>query len=335
MLNILIDGRALADPMAGGVPRVAKEWILDYKRNNPDNKYFCVTTGLKPSSIVDDFCQKNGFEYLHIRIPNKLWTLFSALGLVSLDTSYKLKVTRVDLVLLPNLGFVGHLKTPYEVLMHDLGFVIEPKWFTLKSRLWHKLIRVNALLARAQKIYAVSQQTAHDITRIYQIPDTKIQVFKFNPVILSAEPSKPSWIDGQKSYVLILGGADPRKNAKTALTAVTQYNLAHPNQCLIPIVLGAKQGQCKNCISPGNISDAELAYLYQNVKALLYPSWYEGFGLPLHEAHHFNTPCISSTAGALPETAPLNTIFCHPAKIHEWISALEELMRPNRVRALD
>ena len=70
-------------------------------------------------------------------------------------------------------------------------------------------------------------------------------------------------------------------------------------------------------------SDSELAALYSNASAFLYPSWYEGYGLPLHEAAAFGTPRIASTAGALPETAPPGTLFADPAKPHHWAEALK------------
>ena len=64
----------------------------------------------------------------------------------------------------------------------------------------------------------------------------------------------------------------------------------------------------------------------QHAAAFLYPSWYEGFGLPLHEAARFGTPCISSTVGALPETAPHNTLFAPPSKPHLWTVALKMIL---------
>jgi glycosyltransferase involved in cell wall biosynthesis len=71
----------------------------------------------------------------------------------------------------------------------------------------------------------------------------------------------------------------------------------------------------------------------KHASVFLYPSWYEGFGLPLHEAARFGTPCIASTAGALPETAPEGTHFAPPGKPHLWKKALEMVLTaPERYR---
>ncbi|MFA6430023.1 MAG: glycosyltransferase, partial [Patescibacteria group bacterium] len=80
-------------------------------------------------------------------------------------------------------------------------------------------------------------------------------------------------------------------------------------------------------------NDRALAALYKNAAAFLYPSWYEGFGLPLHEAAQFHTPCLASTASALPETAPKGTQFAPPAKPHLWAAAIKEILKePTRFR---
>jgi glycosyltransferase involved in cell wall biosynthesis len=76
----------------------------------------------------------------------------------------------------------------------------------------------------------------------------------------------------------------------------------------------------------GHPNDEALAALMKNASVFLYPSWYEGFGLPLHEAARFGTPCIASTSGALPETAPQGTLFAPPTKPHLWVVAIQRVL---------
>jgi glycosyltransferase involved in cell wall biosynthesis len=71
---------------------------------------------------------------------------------------------------------------------------------------------------------------------------------------------------------------------------------------------------------------ALLSTLMKNASALLYPSWYEGYGLPLHEAAAHGTPIIASTSGALPETAPPGTHFVPPFKPHLWTQAMQSVL---------
>jgi len=353
MARILIDARSLADATGGGIPRVARIWIKqqttetnDVKRitNNDDplgqktwdagratpDEFACVTTGMKPSAIVKDFCEQNNLKYLHLRIPNKLWTLGCLLGIASLTRSAERRIGKIDKVLLPNLGFTGKLYRPYDLLLHDLSFLLEPRWFSWKRRLWHKLMPVKRLIRQADHLDCVSERTRRDAIRLCGADANRTSRFVFDPTLPETEAQRPAWLSPNVNrFILMLGGSDARKNTGTALAAISAYNFTNPEKYLVPVVLGAKKcpthGQTSlPCIVNKNtVTDNELAYLYKHAAALLYPSWYEGFGLPLHEARAFGTPCVASTAGALPETAPPDTLFCNPAKPHEWLAAIE------------
>ncbi len=333
MPRILIDARALADSTSGGVNRVAKLWILDQIKNTNPKDCHCVTTGSKPSVEVADFCAKNNLNYLHIKIPNKLWTLLCYFNFTSLILIAEKKLkSPIDLLLLPNLAYTGALYRPYRILVHDLSFIIEPHWFNLRRRLWHKFVNAQERIKNADQIHCVSNQTKSDTIKLLNIPNNQCKLFKFDPKIEvrgSKFEVRPKWFPKSTTrFALLLGGSDPRKNIKTALKAVSLYNIQNPQNHLVPVVLNGKVKYALNELNisriqaPGFISDAELIWLYQNSTVLLYPSWYEGFGLPLHEASQFNTPIIASSAGALSETAPPNTTLCHPAKINEWVGAL-------------
>jgi glycosyltransferase involved in cell wall biosynthesis len=334
MPRILIDARALADSKSGGVSRVAKLWILDQIKDTDPKNCYCVTTGSKSSVEVADFCVENDLNYLHLKLPNKLWTLLCYFNFTSLIYSAEKKLkSPIDLLLLPNLAYTGALYRPYNILVHDLSFIIEPHWFNLRRRLWHKFVKADQRIKNADQIHCVSNQTKSDTIKLLNVNDSncKIFIFDFKFQIPSSKfHGRPKWLPKSATRIaLMLGGSDPRKNIKTALKAISFYNIQNPQKHLVPVVIEGKVKYSLNELhiahiqAPYFISDAELVWLYQNSSVLLYPSWYEGFGLPLHEAHQFNLPIISSTGGALSETAPHGTILCNPAKIHEWIGALK------------
>lgn len=331
-MRICIDARAIADPKTG-VSRVARAWIRSALQNRQlTDEIFCITTGSHPSPIVQQFCNTVNCLYIHLPIPNKTWTTGCILKTYALDRTLEDHGLKPDRILLPNLGFCGPLETPYYLLLHDLSFLLDPRWFRFKSRIWHTLLPVSQLIRNAERIDCVSKQTRRDVQTIFQIPPEKTRLFSFSPNLLSAPPQTPSWLPSGRRFALLLGGSDPRKNIRTALTAIAHYNRIHPLEYLMPVVLGGSvrfafnQQSVPFLQAPSNVSDTEIAYLYKHASVLLYPSWYEGFGLPLHEAAVFQTPLICSIAGALPETAPPGTIFCHPAKPHEWVMGLECLV---------
>ncbi len=338
MPRILIDARAIADSKCGGINRVAKLWILDQTKNFSPSDCTCVTTGLKPSTEVKRFCDENNFNYLHLKVPNKLWTLFCHLNIFSLILSAEKKLkTPIDLFLLPNIAYTGALYRPYHVLVHDLSFIIEPKWFNLRRRLWHKYVNANRRIKNADQIHCVSHQTKSDVVKLLEVDENKCKIFEFEPKLEATwderrgtSDVKPDWLPATASRIaLMLGGSDPRKNIKIALKAIAEFNIKKPQNYLTPVILGSKvkfyfgEHNISYIQAPGFVSDEELIWLYQNSSVLLYPSWYEGFGLPLHEAHQFNIPIIASTGGALSETAPTNTILCNPGKVSEWVGGLQ------------
>jgi glycosyltransferase involved in cell wall biosynthesis len=74
-----------------------------------------------------------------------------------------------------------------------------------------------------------------------------------------------------------------------------------------------------------------LATLYQSAAVFVYPTWSEGYGIPLHEAARFETPCIASSGSALEETAPQGTLFIPPEKPHLLLEALRiQLTTPQK-----
>lgn len=323
-MRLLVDARPLADPGQGGVSRVARALIEAYADRFPEDELVLATTGSKnaPHALP----QRKNCRHIHLAVPNKLWSLLSFLRMTSLDREIEKRAGAIDAVFLPNLGFAGTIARPYVLLLHDLSFLIEPRWFSRKMRWWHRAVRAEEMIKHASHLLAVSETTKKDAMRLLGISSEKISVIPVGATLAVALPGQSDGSDrvGARPtptrYILVLGSNDPRKNAATAIDAVCELKKETAFSDLETVVLGG----------PHRPSDQELASLYKNAAALLYPSWYEGYGLPLHEAAAFGTPCIASTAGALPETAPAGTVFADPAKPHQWVEALRQVLtRPS------
>ncbi len=321
-MRYLVDARPLMDPTSGGVARVARGIIDALIATSPNDEIVLVTTG-REMPQPDTFPTSPTVRHVHLHIPNKLWSLSCLLRLASLEHEIKKRVGKIDAAFLPNLGFVGSrsphnsaLTTPpYVLLLHDLSFLIEPRWFSRKQRLWHRAVGATSLIQNATHLLAVSETTKRDAMRLLDIPGDRITVIPLGPTMNSSVgPIHELALQGDRRYLLALGWNDPRKNARTAVRAhdILKHDPAFADLDLI--IVG------RDRIRP---TDEELATLYSHASAFLYPSWYEGYGLPLHEAAAYGTPCIASTAGALPETAPPGTIFADPAKPHHWAEAIK------------
>ncbi|MCC7522571.1 glycosyltransferase family 4 protein [Candidatus Uhrbacteria bacterium] len=303
-MNILVDGRPLQDRRSGGVRRLAEGLLPALKQASPDLNWIVGTTGTHRYSGSD----------IHVPMPNKILSALFALRLSSLDMHFD--QAKADAMLFFNLGFSGPISIPYALIVHDLSFLIEPKWFRPRARIWHKLVSPKRMIKHARRIFAVSDNTKQDLIRLLQVDEQSIDTIPLG--IDTLPPANPPANPPQGKFIIVIGDGDPRKNTSVALEAARQNG--------IQAILTGKSG--KNVTA-----DAELAWLYEHASAFLYPSWYEGFGIPLHEAAHYGTPIIASTAAPLPITAPTGTIFAAPEKPHHWVKALKDILeKPDAYR---
>ncbi len=338
-MRLLIDVRALTDRRQGGVARVALELIKSYAAKYPDDELICLTTGQNKPNLPTELTEFKNIKHAHIRIFNKLWGLLSWLNLVSLIKKAEERIGKIDHSFFPNLGFMGSCRNKnYILLLHDLSFLIEPRWFSWKERAWHRLIRAHDLIRKAKHLLAVSETTKQDAVRLLGISPEQITVIPIGSTsvaeTVSTDERTPYQGHGHRAvtdnrYALSIGAGDPRKNSATAIKAVSLLRRESGFEDLKMVLIGRPYAVRSTQYDVDWLhhvfypTDAELAELYAHASAFLYPSWYEGYGLPLHEAASFGTPCIASTSGALPETAPAGTIFANPAKPHHWVEALK------------
>ena len=290
-MKVLVDGRPLLRPWMGGVPRLASGLMPALVEALKPNETVIATTGLK-----------NG-------LPNKLVATLTFFGLSSYDRLFAKE--KADVLFLPNLEFVGKPKIPYALLVHDLSFLIEPRWFGWKSRIWHLLVKPRMLIKNAAHLFAVSETTKRDLVNLLGIDAARITVI---PIGLDREEPFPTKREGR--YILALGGT--RKNVECLIAAHSELSKQEKYKDVKLLMTGTSE--LKRPTYP------ELFALMRDAAVFCYPSWYEGFGLPLHEAARFGTPCIASTSGSLPEIAPPETLFAPPSKPQFWIEAICQVL---------
>jgi glycosyltransferase involved in cell wall biosynthesis len=204
-------------------------------------------------------------------------------------------------------------------IIHDLTPVLFPKFHIPKSVLVHRLF-LKSIIKNADLIITPSQNTKNDILN-YCSTKAEIAVIPegVNHLKLSQEPRKTLAKFGiKKPFLLFLGTIEPRKNLNVLIQAFTElkkeHNISH--QLILAGGLGWKVEKTleeakkhKDIILTDFISEDEKSALYQECDIFVYPSLYEGFGLPPLEAMSFGKPTIISTGGALkeiPESAALH-----------------------------
>jgi glycosyltransferase involved in cell wall biosynthesis len=203
--------------------------------------------------------------------------------------------------------------------IHDLSFEIVPQFAHPKLRSYLSRA-VPATLKRAAHVIAVSETTKRDIIDRYDVRPEKITVIHHGASAFDNARGAALAVAAtvqfglRPPYFLSVGTVEPRKNHFTLLKAFRRVRESHP-EC--SLVIAGRAGwladdilreieramRDSRVIHLQGVSDAALRGLYAGSVALVYPSWYEGFGLPVLEAMSAGVPVISSDAPALVEVA--------------------------------
>ncbi|NND35180.1 MAG: glycosyltransferase family 4 protein [Saprospiraceae bacterium] len=218
---------------------------------------------------------------------------------------------------------IQRLQTKSIVTIHDVIFKIEPHLYRKADRIIYDLKWRHSCKV-ADLIVTVSDHTRNDLCNLFKVDAKKIQVLP-PPVAQKVFPG--NLIDIQKKYALpvqfylSVGSLTARKNVKSILKAMC---LLAPRDRIPLVIVGSgqqakdlKKFAIENKLEKlvhfvGQIESDELGAFYQLSFALIYPSYYEGFGIPVVESLQNKRPVITSNTSSLPEAAGPGAIFIDP-----------------------
>jgi glycosyltransferase involved in cell wall biosynthesis len=185
---------------------------------------------------------------------------------------------------------------PTVVTVHDLAVLRHPEAFPRWTRCYVPLA-IPRVLRAARRVIAVSDFTASELERTLGLPRDRISVVP-NAVDDAFGPEGPA---AEGDYVLAVGTLEPRKNLARAIEASARVGVELR-------VVGARgwggvDPHGAHVLWLGRVGDAELARQYRGARCLVYPSLYEGFGIPVLEAMACGTPVVTSDRGGTAEVA--------------------------------
>lgn len=233
---------------------------------------------------------------------------------------------------------------PQLVTLHDLAFEHRPQ--DLPKALAEHYRRRSPLLARrAAAVLTVSEDCKHDLIVRYSLSPERVHVLPpaLPDAFYAAHPAEVL-LAARRPYFLMLGALHPRKNPEMALKAFARYResggkaelvfAGQPFRFYAPEferLLSAHRHRSSIRVL-GWVGEAEKLGWLKGARALLFPSWFEGFGLPILEAFAMGTPVVASDRTSLPEVGGDAGLYADPTDVDGWAEhmLLLEQSRPEQ-----
>ncbi|MBO0863323.1 MAG: glycosyltransferase family 4 protein, partial [Chloracidobacterium sp.] len=244
-------------------------------------------------------------------------------------------------------------RTPLVVTIHDLAFERMPETFTRRGSFQLKLT-VRRTAKRAARIATVSEYSRQDLLNIYKLSPEKVAV-TYNGVgtSFSPQPSVPEEAEEirrrfgvSRDFLLAVGSLQPRKNMVRLIRAYAKLRNEREDFSPQLVIVGRKlwltseifdevkrQRWADDVILTGYVDDRDLPALYRAARAFVYPSLFEGFGLPPLEAMACGTPVVTSDVSSLPEVAGEAALLIDPNDEQALANALLEIVNDEGLRA--
>jgi len=345
-MKIGVDIRCLSEGRRTGVEEYSINFLDKIFKGDTTNNYILFLNSWKKSKIDLSWIKKyKNVTVKRFYFPNKILNLF--LWYFNWPKIDKL-LGGVNLFFMPNLNFIALSNEAKLILtIHDLSFEYFPESFSSKRRLWHVFINPKKLIAQASKILAVSRSTKEDLLSFYKIDPNKIEVI-YNGIsdeLGRIDRNNPRLLEVKEKYklpfkfILFLGTFEPRKNIIGIVKAYEILREEKNNELdryklIIAGSEGWKSKEIKENIMNSRYSDDILwikfienedkVYVYNLSSIFVYPSFFEGFGIPPLEAMKCGIPVIASNNSSLVEIIGEGGIIIDATRPDELALALRE-----------
>jgi glycosyltransferase involved in cell wall biosynthesis len=228
-------------------------------------------------------------------------------------------------------GFCSlNTKIPQVLAVHDLAFRHYPEFIAWHHRRYYQWF-TNRFLQKAQSIVTVSAFSKKDLIKQYRVPAEKIEVIYnaakeiFQPLSWNEKQQVKDGFSDGREYFLFTGGVHPRKNLMALLKAFSLFKKwQHSNMKLL--VAGRLAWDYEDILEKlktykyrddvvmlGYLPDEQLAKVTAAAYAMVYPSYFEGFGLPIIEAMQSEVPVITSNTSSMPEIGGEAALYADPS----------------------
>ena len=307
----------------------------------PENEYVLYAPQKRNNKRLDILTEK--YPQLHLSYPAaSFWRKFSSLWRI-FGITHQLEKENASIFhgLSNELPLNIHKSDIKSVVtIADLIFLRYPQYYHFIDRKIYTY-KFRKACENADKIIAISECTKRDIIQYFHIPTDKIEV-----VYQGCDPVFEHPIDNKKKeevcakyqlparYILNVGSIEERKNALLIVQALAQLP-----QDIHLIIVGRRTTYTKKIEHfinehsltsrvhiMHNIPFGDLPAIYQSAEIFVYPSYFEGFGIPIIEALHSGVPVVAATGSCLEEAGGPDSIYVNPNNVDETIQVLKEIL---------
>ncbi|KPK99588.1 MAG: hypothetical protein AMJ91_07240 [candidate division Zixibacteria bacterium SM23_73_3] len=342
-MRIGIDARSVLKQRSG-VGNYTFNLIQHLSRLDQKNRYVLFYSHhLDVKSAIPKIENPN-FESKFFRFPNKLLNLlWGTVRVPKIDWF----VGDVDIYHSPNYCLNILARGKSLMTIHDLNFLAY-KQFTIASGRWHYAFKIKNYAQKVDAVIADSESTRNEIMKYLKIPEEKIHVIYLG--CSQAYRPLPETVMMQKirakykikgDFILYVGTLEPRKNLKGLIQA---YDQSRAKEDFLLVLAGGKGWKYKHIfdlvkqlkleervIFCGYVPDSDLPALYNGASLFVYPSFYEGFGLPPLEAMACGTPVIVSHTTSLPEVVGDAGIYVDPFDIEQISYSIDTVLSDSKL----
>ena len=359
-----IDGRCLLDTNYTGVSEYTVVLIKKFLKDYPDKQFVIFLNSFKSRGVQKRLAWLRKYKNVqikHYHIPSKFLN-FSVwfFGYPRLDKMLKWKddgeYNPLDVFIAPNISFLASSHDVKFILtIHDLSFERFKETFSWKRRFWHFIINPRKLCQRVDEIWTVSDSTKWDLESLYKVPSNKIKV---KPIVRNLRSINKGRRDKNilktvkanynlpKKFILYLGTVEPRKNIVNLVKAFEYLKESKKIDKKCKLVIAGQLGWRykeiveyiknskfkKSIVLTNFVEQRDKQYFYQLAEVFVYPSLFEGFGIPVLEAMANGAPVITSNNSSIPEVVGGAGIMVDPDRVDDLIDAVELMMNDEKVR---
>jgi len=325
-MTIVINGKFTAQRTTG-VQRVAHELVLAFNKKRHDQPLALVVPG------ATDIAQRTALGPCRIErslsgmLGENLWEQLTLPWVTSASA----------LLSLCNTGPL--FKRRQVVMIHDMAIFDVPHCFTWKFRLWYRFV-FSVLRFRAGHFLTVSEFSRARMIHHLKLSPHRISLVRpavdhldritANTRILDRCGLKP------QGFCLMVGSMDPRKNLMRCLAAIEQVECppdfkfvlaGGSNANIFGAMPGGSTFTYNRTLQVGFVSDGELKALYENAACFVFPSLYEGFGLPPLEAMYCGCPVVTSRLASLPDVCGDAALYCDATSIDDIADKISLMLK--------